>query len=124
MIRKLLPVLAFGTLALAGSLSPAAAQQVPPPGFGAPLAYAPGYFPPARFDRTFRGFHHIQGWVTSFDAFDLTVRIHGVNQPVNLHQGTILRPLALTMTPGMLVRADGYFNGNGVFIAEQITLVR
>jgi hypothetical protein len=114
MIRKLLTVLTFGTIALAGSLAPAAAQQYPPV----------GYVPPPHYDRTFRDFHHVQGWVTSFNGFDLTVRIHGVGQPVNLHQGTILRPLGLTIVPGMLVRADGYFNGNGLFVAEQITLIR
>jgi hypothetical protein len=114
MIRKLLTVFTFGTIAIAGSLSPAAAQQY----------QALGYAPPPHYDRTFRDFHHVQGWVTSFSGFDLTVRIHGVGQPVNLHQGTILRPLGLTIVPGMLLRADGYFNGNGLFIAEQITLIR
>jgi hypothetical protein len=66
----------------------------------------------------------VQGFVTAFSGFNLMLRIHGGPQPVNLHQGTILRPLGLTMVPGMLVRADGYFNGNGVFVAERITLVR
>jgi hypothetical protein len=62
--------------------------------------------------------------VTSFGGFDLVVRIHGNAQPVNLHQGTVLKPLGLTLTPGMLVRCDGYFNGSGLFLAEQIILIR
>ena len=109
MIRKLLTVLAFGSVMLTGALAPANAQNYPPP---------PGY------DRTFRGDHHIQGRVTAFGGFNLVVGIQGIAQPVNLHQGTILRPLGLTIVPGMLVRCDGHFNGYGTFVAEQIVLVR
>jgi len=110
MIRKLIVAAVLAFVGLGSSLAPAAAQSYRQPDFG--------------YDRTFRGNHHVQGWVTSFSGFDLVLRIHGVGQPVNLHQGTVLRPLGLTMVPGMLVRADGYFNGNGLFIAEQITLIR
>jgi hypothetical protein len=62
--------------------------------------------------------------VRSFGGFNLVVGIHGIAQPVNLHQGTVLRPLGLTIVPGMLVRCDGYFNGYGTFVAEQIALIR
>jgi invasion protein IalB len=115
MLRQILATLALGTVALAGA-APAAAQAYPPP---PPGAYHPGYG-----DRTFAGRYHVQGWVTSFGGFNLMLRIHGGAQPVNLHQGTVLAPLGLTMVPGMLVRCDGYFNGNGVFVAQQIALIR
>ncbi len=113
MFRQILAMLALGTVAFGGA-APAAAQAYPPPG-----AYQPGYG-----DRTFAGRYHVQGWVTSFGGFNLMLRIHGGAQPVNLHQGTVLAPLGLTMVPGMLVRCDGYFNGSGVFVAEHIVLIR
>jgi hypothetical protein len=108
MLRQLLTAVALGAALLGGAV-PASAQPYPPP--------APGY------DRTFAGRYHVQGFVSSFGGFNLMLRVHGGAQPVNLHQGTVLRPLGLSMVPGMLVRADGYFNGNGVFIAEKITLI-
>jgi hypothetical protein len=114
MFRSLIGALALGATLATGAL-PAAAQNYPPPG-----PPGVGYAGP----RTFTERHHVQGFVTSFGGFNLMLRIQGGPQPVNLHQGTVLRPLGLTIVPGMLVRADGYFNGNGVFIAERISLVR
>jgi len=114
MLRQILAMLALGMVALAGA-APAAAQAYPPPG-----GYHSGY----GYDRTFAGRYHVQGWVASFGGFNLMLRIHGGAQPVNLHQGTVLAPLGLTMVPGMLVRCDGYFNGNGVFVAQQVVLIR
>jgi hypothetical protein len=113
MIQKLFTVFALGSALFACGAVPAGAQ-------GYPQRYGPG----DGYDRTFAGRYHVQGFVTSFGGYNLTLRIHGGAQPVNLHQGTVLRPLGLTLAPGMLVRCDGYFNGSGLFIAEQITLLR
>lgn len=110
MSRVLSFVLALCAVLSVGAVSPVSAQTYREPGYG--------------YDQTFRGGHHLQGFVTAFSGYNLVVRIHGIAQPVNLHHGTVLQPLGLTMVPGMLVRCDGYFNSGGLFIAEVITLVR
>ena len=114
MFRSAVTALALATTLLAGA-APAAAQAYPPYAFGPPRA---GFG-----DRTYADRYHVQGFVTQFGGFNLMLNVRGGSQPVNLHQGTVLRPRGLTMSPGMLVRCDGYFNGNGLFIAERITLV-
>jgi len=53
----------------------------------------------------------------------MTLGINGRGVPVVLHQGTIIHPIGLTITPRMLVRVDGFFSG-GVFNADRIVLVR
>jgi hypothetical protein len=53
----------------------------------------------------------------------MTLGIHHQGVPVQLHQGTIIHPTGLTISPGMFLRVDGYFSG-GVFYADKIVLER
>jgi invasion protein IalB len=119
MFRRLVPMLSLSTLALAAvatfGAAPASAQQFdagPPPPYvvGAP-------------DPTFMGRNHVRGFVRAFDHFNMTLGIHHQGVPVQLHQGTVIRPLGLTIQPGMFLRVDGYFSG-GVFYADRIVLMR
>jgi hypothetical protein len=119
MFRKLVPMLSLSALAVASvasfGASPAAAQQFdagPPPPYavGAP-------------DPTFMGRNHLRGFVRAFDHFNMTLGIHHQGVPVQLHQGTIIHPTGLTISPGMFLRVDGYFSG-GVFYADKIVLER
>jgi hypothetical protein len=116
MFRKLVPMLSLSALAVASfGASPAAAQQFdagPPPPYavGAP-------------DPTFMGRYHLRGFVRAFDHFNMTLGIHHQGVPVQLHQGTIIHPTGLTISPGMFLRVDGYFSG-GVFYADKIVLER
>ena len=71
----------------------------------------------------FTSTHDIQGVVTYFNQFNMTVRINGVEYPVNLHQGTIIRPTGATLAPSMVVNVEGYWSG-GVFYANRIVIVR
>jgi hypothetical protein len=109
MIRKLLtiPMLAAllaGAGAIATTSAPAAAQ------------YAPyGYAPNARQNV-------VTGVVTYFYRFDMTIQApNGAVIPVQLHQGTIINPLGVSLQPGMPVTVRGYW-ANGQFFANRIRL--
>jgi hypothetical protein len=63
----------------------------------------------------------IQGRVTAFDgAYDLTVLDNsGYSDNIQLHDGTIINPVGLTLEPGMIVNVLGY-NAGPVFDANEI----
>lgn len=90
----------------------------------APVIYAPApavvAFDP---DERFTGAYDIQGVVTYSEPFHMTVRIHDQQYPVNLHQGTIIRPTGITLEPSMVVNVAGYWS-DGVFYANRIAVLR
>jgi hypothetical protein len=124
MFRKVIAAIALATLALGTAFlatAPAQADVI----YGAPanVYVAAPAFEVAQADPTYIVPGHIRGFVRSFDRFNMTLGIHGRGVPVLLHQGTIIHPTGLTITPRMLVRVDGFFSG-GVFNADRIVLVR
>jgi hypothetical protein len=113
MFRQTLAAFALGTALVSGSAAAFAQPYGPPPGAG-----------PGPYADTFTEPHRLRAVITNFSGgFHMMVRVRENFIPVNLHQGTIIHPTGLTLHNGMLVRVDGYYNGNGVFIAERITLV-
>jgi hypothetical protein len=128
MARTLLSLIIFAVLAigLAGRADaferiyvyhyhPAPAVIYAPAPAPAEIAYDPG-------DR-FAGPNDMQGVVTFSEPFHMTVRIHDRTYPVTLHQGTIIKPTGITLTPSMVVHAAGYWSG-GVFYANRIVVLR
>ena len=112
MIKKLLaaPLLGAALLTTAGTLAatatPASAQVVRPYGYG--YAYRQS---------------QIRGVVTSFYRFDMTIQLPGGRfVPVQLHQGTIIKPLGARLVPGMPVLVHGYWSG-GAFFANRIRVI-
>jgi hypothetical protein len=88
--------------------------------------------PPVTFERSyvvadaddrFANPRDVQGVVTSFDRFNMTLRVNGREFPVLLHQGTIIRPTGTTLTPSMVVNIAGYWQ-SGTFFANRIVVVR
>jgi hypothetical protein len=79
----------------------AAAAQAPP-------SYAQPVQPPyAAQDE------QIHGRIASFDG-QYSLQVHddrGFLDNVQLHQGTIINPIGLTLAPGMIVAIDGYASG-------------
>jgi hypothetical protein len=63
----------------------------------------------------------IHGRVISFDgAYTLKVRDdQGYVDTVELHQGTIINPTGITLSPGMVVSVDGY-NAGSFFAANEV----
>ncbi|MEA2719570.1 MAG: hypothetical protein QOJ39_1434 [Candidatus Eremiobacteraeota bacterium] len=63
----------------------------------------------------------IHGRVISFDgAYTLQVRDdHGYVDNVQLHQGTIINPIGITLATGMVVAVDGY-NAGSYFAANEV----
>src|ERR1700676_748259 len=63
----------------------------------------------------------IHGRVIAFDgAYALQVRDdHGYVDDVHLHQGTIITPTGITLSPGMTVSVDGY-NAGSYFAANEV----
>lgn len=72
-----------------------------------------------RFART----HDVQGVVTSFDRFNMTLRVNGNEYPVVLHQGTVIKPTGTTLSPSMIVNIEGYWQ-SGTFFANRIVVLR
>jgi hypothetical protein len=113
MLKKFIavPALAASLIGGAGAIgataAPAAAQYVPP-----------GYY-------YYNGPRQAQvvGIITSFYQFNMTLHARsGAFVPVQLHQGTVLVPLGLTLRPGMPVIVHGYWR-NGAFYANRIRLL-
>jgi hypothetical protein len=67
------------------------------------------------------GQQQIQGRVTAFDGrFNLhVIQQNGEVDAIQLHQGTIINPTGLTLSPGMTVTVVGEPQGN-VFAANEI----
>jgi len=74
-------------------------------------------------DDRFARAHDVQGVVTSFDRFNMTLRVNGNEFPVLLHQGTIINPTGTTLAPSMVVNIEGYWQ-SGMFFANRIVVVR
>jgi hypothetical protein len=112
MLKKFLAVPALaatligGAGAIGATAAPAAAQYLPP-------AYY--YYGPRQAQ--------VIGVITSFYQFNLTLHARsGAFVPIQLHQGTVLVPLGVTLLPGMPVIVHGYW-WNGVFYANRIRLL-
>jgi hypothetical protein len=110
MLNKLRILLAAGAMVLAGAASASAATVWVP----YQVAQAP-----ARF----AGPRDMQGVVTYFNRFNMTVRVDGVGEPVILHPGTIIHPTGANLHPGMIVNVGGHWAG-GNFYANRINVVR
>ncbi|MBV8172803.1 MAG: hypothetical protein JO219_12825 [Candidatus Eremiobacteraeota bacterium] len=74
-------------------------------------------------DDRFASAHDVQGVVTSFDRFNMTLRVNAREYPVVLHQGTVIKPTGTTIAPSMVVNVAGYWQ-NGSFYANRIIVVR
>jgi hypothetical protein len=100
----MLAALLAGAGAIASTAAPAAAQY-------APYAYGP-----------YQRQNVVNGIVTYFYQFNMTIQApSGAIIPVQLHQGTIINPLGLSLAPGMPVTVRGYW-ANGAFFANRIRL--
>ena len=132
MLRKLFALALL--LALVGGLSAQAnAAQVffiyryrpaPVVVYGPPVVYAPAppvvaYDPDDRFARAYG----LQGVVTSSVPYHMSVRVNGDVYPVSLHDGTVIKPTGITLTPSMVVNIAGYWSGN-TFVANRIVVLR
>ncbi len=74
-------------------------------------------------DDRYAGAYDVQGVVTGFDRFNMTLRVDGREIPVVLHQGTVIHPTGTTLAPSMIVNIAGYWQ-NGAFFANKIAVVR
>jgi hypothetical protein len=74
-------------------------------------------------DDRFTSAHDVQGVVTGFDRFNMTLRVSGREYPVVLHQGTVIQPRGTTLAPSMVVKIQGYWQA-GAFYANRIVVVR
>jgi hypothetical protein len=77
------------------------------------------YDPDERFTSTYA----MQGVVTSSEPYHMSVRVHDDVYAVSLHDGTIIKPTGITLTPTMVVHVAGYWQG-GTFIANRIVVLR
>lgn len=110
MLNKLRIVLTAGALVVAGAASASAATVWVP--------YQVAQVP-ARFERP----RDLQGVVTYFNRYSMTVRVRGGAEPVVLHQGTIINPTGASLHAGMVVNVAGHWAG-GDFYANRINVVR
>jgi hypothetical protein len=101
------PLLLAAALAIAGLVSPLRAHAQDVPSYARP--------PAVSYDQT------IRGRIQSIDGtFHITVRDErGFVDSVQLHQGTVINPTGLTLTPGMSVTITGY-NAGSSFGANEI----
>jgi hypothetical protein len=74
-------------------------------------------------DDRFARAHDVQGVVTSFDRFNMRLRVNGNEFPVVLHQGTVIKPTGTTLSPSMIVNIEGYWQA-GTFFANRIVVLR
>jgi hypothetical protein len=84
--------------------------------------FAPAYSVADADDR-YANPHDVQGVVTGFDRFNMTLRVNGREFPVLLHQGTTIKPTGTTIAPSMVVNIAGFWQ-NGTFYANRIVVVR
>lgn len=116
---KVLARTAIASLALAASLGPAV-LALP----ASAQYYAPAYTSwQAAWDRNqFDRNHVVVGTVANFSPYRLTlVRRNGIEQTVDLRNGTQIFPLGATPSPGERAAMVGYWS-NGTFIVNRLVL--
>ena len=89
----------------------------------ADVVYRPAVVAYFEADDRYVGAHDMQGVVTYFNQFNMTLRANGRQYPVVLHQGTIIQPTGTTLAPSMVVNVQGYWSA-GAFYANRIVVVR
>jgi hypothetical protein len=96
----------------------------PAPVYQPVFVYQPA--PIVAFDPAARytGAYDIQGVITSAVPYHLTVRIRDQYFPVLEHNGTIINPTGVTLTPSMIVNVAGFWDRYGVFHADRIDVLR
>jgi hypothetical protein len=114
----------FGKLAMAaallsgiGAVSTSAAAAAPMFGFYIASPVQVAAYPGPQIER-----YRVRGRVAYFNRFVMNLWSQGREVRVNLHQGTIIQPLGLTLQPGMFVAVDGYWAPGG-FHADRIRLI-
>lgn len=125
MYRKLFTLVLFVAL-LAGFAARANAERIVVYRFRpAPVVvYQPApavvsYDPAARYAASY----DLQGVVTASVPYHMNVRIHDDIYSVSLHDGTIIKPTGVTLSPTMVVHVAGYWSGDS-FIANRIVVLR
>lgn len=83
-------------------------------------ADAEGYYPAAQGYNAYG--QDIEGVVTSFHRYDMTLRVRNREFPVALHPGTIIDPRGTTLWPDMRVSVQGHWDG-GAFRADRIIVL-
>jgi hypothetical protein len=107
---RLLAVPAAALFSL-GTLSvPALAQP-----YGPPPPWAGGYYD--------MGHHELRGVITYAAPYRISLQLgrSGHIVPIDLKNGTIIRPTGTTLTPGMHVFVRGYWS-SGTFIANRVSV--
>ena len=125
MKRTFFALIAFLSLALCGSARANAFERI--------VIYhrvperAVIYMPPPVVaydaDDRFAGGYALQGVVTYSAPFHMTVRVRDDSYAVDLRQGTVIKPVGITLTPSMVVNVAGYWSG-GTFVANRIVVLR
>jgi hypothetical protein len=114
-----------GCLALVFALAaPASAERIyiyrygPPTVIYEPVPATVSYDP----DDRYAGAYNLQGVVASFVPYHMTIRIHDDFYPVSLHDGTVINPVGITLSRGMIVHVNGYWSGLS-FVANKIVVL-
>ncbi|MFY9779008.1 MAG: hypothetical protein WAJ85_00685 [Candidatus Baltobacteraceae bacterium] len=100
--------LALGTLSAGAATAPALAQA-----YGPPPPWAVRYYDSSR--------HVLVGVIRYAAPYRITLQVgpRGRTLPIDLKNGTVIRPTGTTLTPGMNVSVHGYWS-NGTFIANRV----
>lgn len=75
-------------------------------------------------DNRFAGAYDVQGVIMTAVPYRLTLRVRDRIFDVALHNGTIIRPTGITLTPAMVVNMAGYWGPGGTFHADRIIVLR
>jgi hypothetical protein len=125
MYRKLVALVLFVAL-LVGFTARANAERIVVYRFRpAPVVvYQPApavvsYDPAARYAASY----DLQGVVTASVPYHMNVRVRDDIYSVSLHDGTIIKPTGVTLSPTMVVHVAGYWSGDS-FIANRIVVLR
>lgn len=127
MRRKLVSLIAFTGLLLGLAVRASADDRViiyryhhpAPVVIYQPAPAAVSYDPDERYSRAY----DLQGVVTFSQPYHMRVRIHDDIYAVTLHDGTIIKPTGITLSPTMVVHVAGYWSG-ATFVANRIVVLR
>jgi hypothetical protein len=100
--------LALGSLSFGAATLPALAQP-----YGPPPPWAAPYYDTSR--------HVLAGVIQYAAPYRITLQVGPRRRtlPIDLKNGTIIRPTGTTLTPGMHVLVHGYWS-RGAFIANRV----
>ncbi len=102
---------------------PASAYSSPMPYGNVQSSYVTNAYAPIGYSPYSSRPDYLTGSVADFQPYNVWLGRGSNSLHITLHDGTVINPTGITLSPGMRVRIWGHWNNDGTFEADQVDVV-